>query len=136
MADPIAIPDIQAGGAGEEKQTSSKKKWIIILLVLVLLGGMGWYGYKRFFTKPDVVEQTIPVAPEAPKQDLKPAAPQSQELKDKEALFGTAQYSSESYKVGDIAVGGEAELILLEDSPEPLAVTGVASPPTAISPTL
>ncbi len=125
MADPIATPDIQAGGAGEEKQTSSKKKWIIILLVLLFLGGAGWYGYNRFFKKAPVVEEAIPVAPEPTKQDLKPAAPQSQELKDKEALFGTAQYTSESFKVGDIAIGGEAELILLEDSPEPLEVTGV-----------
>ncbi len=125
MADPIATPDIQAGGAGEEKQVSNKKKWIIILLVLLFLGGLGWFGYSRFFKEEPVVEEAIPVAPEPAKQDLKPAAPQSQEIKDKEALFGTAQYSSESFKVGDIAVGGEAELILLEDSPEPLAVTGV-----------
>lgn len=125
MAEPIAPPDIQAGGVGEEKKESNKKKWIILFLVLLLVGGLGWYGYTRFFQKAPVVEETIPTAPEPPKQDLKPAAPQSSAIKDKEALFGTAQYSSETFKVGDIAVGGEAELILLEDSPEPLSISGV-----------
>lgn len=126
MAEPTATPDIQVGGVGEEKK-SSRKKWIVIILLLLLLfGGVGWYAYSRYTKKPDVVEQTIP---EQKKEDVKPQnlhpATTSLDKLSTEALFGTAQYESESFKVGDIAVGGEAELILLEDSPEPLEITGV-----------
>lgn len=125
MADPIAPPDIQAGGVGEEKKEGSKKKWIIILLLLLLFGGVGWYGYTYFFNKEDTTpEETIPEV-EAPKPEPAPVTPQPDVVKDKEGLFGTAQYVSETFKVGDIAIGGEAELILLEDSPEPLTISGV-----------
>jgi cytoskeletal protein RodZ len=126
MAEPIAPPDIQAGGVGEEKKESNKKKWIIILLVLLLLGGLGWYGYTYFFQSDEPVpEETIPVEVQAPAPAPAPTTPPSNTVTDKEALFGTAQYVSESFKVGDIAIGGEAELILLEDSPEPLTISGV-----------
>ena len=126
MAEPTATPDIQVGGEGEEKK-SSRKKWIVIILLLLLLfGGVSWYAYSRYTKKTDVVEQTIP---EQKKEDVKPQnlqpATTSLDKLSTEALFGTAQYESESFKVGDIAVGGEAELILLEDSPEPLEITGV-----------
>jgi hypothetical protein len=124
MAEPIATPDIQAGGVGEEKQ-KSKKRWIIILLLIFLFGGIGWFAYTRFSAPPAVVEENLPApAPEAKPQTLQ-AAPPSLDNLSTEALFGTAQYESETYKVGDIAIGGEAELILLEDSPEPLEISGV-----------
>ncbi len=124
MAEPTATPEIQTGGIGEEKK-HSKKKWIIVLLLLFLLGGIGWYAYSRFTQKPDVVEQAIPAPqPETKPQALKPAETSLDNLST-DALFGTAQYESETYKVGDIAIGGEAELILLEDSPEPLEISGV-----------
>ena len=126
MAEPTAAPDVQVGGEGEEKK-SSKKKWIIIILLLLFLfGGVGWYTYSRLTKKPDVVEQTIPEPKkeETKSQDLQPQTTSLDKLST-EALFGTAQYESESFKVGDIAVGGEAELILLEDSPEPLEITSV-----------
>lgn len=125
MAEPTATPEIQAGGIGEEKKKAQWKKWIIISLLVFLLGGIGWYAYSRFTQKPDVVEEAIPAAqPETKPQELKPAEASLDTLST-DALFGTAQYESETYKVGDIAIGGEAELILLEDSPEPLEITGV-----------
>ncbi len=125
MAEPIATPDIQAGGAGEEKQKSKMKKWIIILLLLFLFGGIGWFAYTRFSAKPDVTEEALPVPAVESKPQTLQAAPPSLDNLSTDALFGTAQYESETYKVGDIAIGGEAELILLEDSPEPLEISGV-----------
>ena len=125
MAESVTTPDIQAGGVGEEKPKSKMKKWIIILLLLFLFGGIGWFAYTRFFAQSDVTEETLP-APvvESKPQTLQPAPPSLDNLST-DALFGTAQYESETYKVGDIAIGGEAELILLEDSPEPLEISGV-----------
>lgn len=125
MADVTATPDVQSGG--ESEQAKKSKKWIvIILLVLLLLGGIGWFAYSRYTQKPDTAAEVLP----EPKQEApKPQAPTpttpSLENVNTDALFGTAQYESETYKVGDIAIGGEAELILLEDSPEPLEITGV-----------
>ncbi len=125
MAEPIVTPDVQAGGAGEEKQKSKMKKWIIILLLLFLFGGIGWFAYTRFSAKPDVTEEALPVPAVESKPQTLQAAPPSLDNLSTDALFGTAQYESETYKVGDIAIGGEAELILLEDSPEPLEISGV-----------
>jgi hypothetical protein len=126
MADPTATPDIQAGDIGEEKKKSNTKKWIIILLLVFLFGGIGWFAYSRMSAEPKVTEESLPATPaEEAKPQTLPTAPPSLETLSTDALFGTAQYESETYKVGDIAIGGEAELILLEDSPEPLEITGV-----------
>ena len=40
-------------------------------------------------------------------------------------LFGGANYQSENFRVGDIAIGGEAEFLLTEDTPEPLEITAI-----------
>jgi hypothetical protein len=126
MAEPTATPDIQAGGIGEEPKKSKGKKWIIILLLLFLFGAIGWFAYSRMNAEPEVAEDSLPTTPvEEAKPQTLPVAPPSLETLSTDALFGTAQYESETYKVGDIAIGGEAELILLEDSPEPLEISGV-----------
>ncbi len=40
-------------------------------------------------------------------------------------LFGSANYVSENFRVGDVAIGGEAEFLLTEDSPEPIAIDSI-----------
>ncbi len=124
MAEPTVIPDIQVGVTGEEKKKSKMKKWIILLLLLFLFGGIGWFAYMRFYVQPDVTDETLAPQEESQSQTLQ-VAPSTLDGSGTDALFGTAQYESESYKVGDIAIGGEAELILLEDSPEPLEISSV-----------
>lgn len=40
-------------------------------------------------------------------------------------LFGDANYRSENFRVGDIAIGGEAAFLLTEDTPEPLTISAI-----------
>ncbi|MBI2439305.1 MAG: hypothetical protein HYV45_01735 [Candidatus Moranbacteria bacterium] len=40
-------------------------------------------------------------------------------------LLSDANYTSENFRIGEIAIGGEAEFILTEDSPEPLVISSI-----------
>ena len=40
-------------------------------------------------------------------------------------FFGDTNYQSENFRVGDIAIGGEAEFLLFEDNPAPLEVSAI-----------
>lgn len=40
-------------------------------------------------------------------------------------LFGTANFESENFRVGDVAIGGESEFLLTEDTPDPLVISEV-----------
>lgn len=124
MADQSIPPIFQTGEPLPSGRFSKKqKKWFFIfgaLFLLFLGGGIFWYLGREV---------------EAPKEESAPAAPVAQptlleesiqpENIDPEALFGSAQYESETFKVGDIAIGGESELLLMEESPEPLEISGV-----------
>lgn len=125
MADPSIPPIFQTGEPLQsERFTKKQKRWFFILLILLLLlMAAGAFWYLRYAGEP----QAAPVAGEpVPISEPSPVAESIQpENVSTDALFGSAQYESETFKVGDIALGGEAELLLMEDSPEPLEITGV-----------
>lgn len=65
-----------------------------------------------------VTESTNQVAP--PEQP----APQAS-APEPAPLFGTANFESEHFRVGDVAIGGESEFLLTEDTPDPLTISEI-----------
>lgn len=100
----------------------SRKKTILLILLLALLGVGGYV----FFVRKSV-NNDAPVAPVAGTE--KATTIQTGETKntvnEQVPLFGDANYESENFRVGDVSIGGEAEFLLSEDSPEPLEVTAI-----------
>ncbi len=100
-----------------------KRIIIILSVVILLLLGLFLYRYNKN-TKTDVPEPTVTEA--KPKEltmkkiETKPAPEQ-----DTASFFGTANFESESFRIGDIAIGGESQFLLSEDTPDPLVITNI-----------
>lgn len=118
----------QSGASGspwEQPPEKNKKRmlWILGVLFLLLLGGGGFWYFSagRKIPQPD----NQPVIP-APEQQKTTTLPETVSVTPEAApLFGDANYRSENYRVGDIAIGGEASFFLSEDDPSPLEITDV-----------
>lgn len=113
---------------GDNRKNKKKSKWLIIVLIIfLLLGGLGAGGY---FALKKLGER----AAETPTSDT-PALVLSQdaggeivtgaEAEDVEQPFGDARFTSENFRVGDIAIAGEAEFLLTEDTIAPLTVSNI-----------
>lgn len=79
-----------------------------------------------------VLQRMLYPVPESGTPSLSaPAVPEKSEPSNRETdtgaipLFGDANYQSENFRVGDIAIGGEAEFLLAEDTPEPLEISAI-----------
>jgi LPXTG-motif cell wall-anchored protein len=105
---------------------SRKNQWIIIIAILVFLAFGGYFYLKRkmniglldYNISPNVF---ISSKPQKEKSDSgeKPANVEPA------PLFGGTNYQSENFRVGDIAIGGEAEFLLTEDTSEPLDISTI-----------
>src|SRR3990167_5297308 len=100
-------------------------QWIGIFFILILLGLGGYLFFQRMANRGSqeagVSSQAVSSQPE------KTPTPQTASVPVLELvpLFGDANYQSENFRVGDIAIGGEAEFLLTEDTPSPIAISGV-----------
>lgn len=94
------------------------------LAVLGIAGGVYRYRDGHFFAQPSPIgvlaepKTDVALAPQIVTVD--PSIPDAAV-----PLFGDANYTSENFRVGDIAIGGEAEFLLTEDSPDPLAISAI-----------
>lgn len=109
--------------AGFFKKIGRKNIILVLILILILLG-VG--GYVFFVRKPaSGVPAADGVIPGTEKAAVLREAGTSTATLEQVPLFGDANYRSESFRVGDISIGGEAEFLLSEDSPEPLQVDSI-----------
>lgn len=98
------------------------KKLTFLIIILLLLGVGGFVFFQRNNSATETVVSTeAPVAQTEKSSVLKETAVVTDQI----PLFGDANYQSENFRVGDISIGGEAEFLLSEDSPEPLEVSSI-----------
>lgn len=116
-------------GPGILGKISRKNRWIITVLILVLLAFWGYLFFKRTMgigSQEDITSSSREAVPEQSQSET-PAAPRtgSSPVIEPVPLFGDANYQSENFRVGDIAIGGEAEFLLTEDTPEPIEISAI-----------
>lgn len=94
---------------------------ISIFLVVLLLG----VGAVTLLLRPERSDETATTA--APRTEQKRPVLLGEQAAETEIvpLYGEANYRSESFQVGEIAIGGEAEFLLTEDNPAPLQISGI-----------
>ncbi|MDO8566499.1 MAG: hypothetical protein Q7S04_04965 [Candidatus Moranbacteria bacterium] len=103
---------------------SRKNTWIIAASVFVLLG-LGTYLFIRWTANRGFQETGLTVQLQSEKTPTPQTAVGTTPLQS--APFpGDANYQSENFRVGDIAIGGEAEFLLTEDTPEPIAISSIS----------
>ena len=100
-------------------------KKILFILGIILLILLGWFFYRyQYGTKtstPDLI-----VAESKPKEiTTKKVETKQAPVAESASFFGTANFESESFRIGDIAIGGESQFLLSEDTPDPLTITGI-----------
>lgn len=101
---------------------SNKLFVFLAIFTVALLVVAGYFLYSRYF---------IPEAVDAPQAEADLPAPAVETASPRtvatEAVptLTDANYQSENFRVGEIAIGGEAEFILAEDTPDPIAVSGI-----------
>lgn len=108
-----------------EKSFFQKIGWknlTILIVILLLLGVGGFVFFQRNNSATDVVVSTETPATQTEKSSV---LKEATVVTDQIPLFGDANYQSENFRVGDISIGGEAEFLLSEDSPEPLEVSSI-----------
>lgn len=129
-----SFPSITTGNAptatsvsGDPWQTPQKKtkkiRWVLFFFFLLLVGG----GIFWFLNAEKTGKQSTEEVPVEKSQSPPAAAVPETVLSEPEPtpLFGDALYRSENFRVGDIAIGGEASFFLSEDNPAPLEITDV-----------
>jgi hypothetical protein len=113
-----------------QKQTSffgkilEKKILLFFIFGLILLGVGGYV----FFQQKKSTSQTT----ETPAIDQNETSGSVTQLSDGATSENStdtgatnAEYQSENFRVGDIAIGGEAQFLMNEDTPEPLVITSI-----------
>lgn len=115
-----------------ENKKKSKGKWLVwVLVIFLLLGSIGAGGYFAFQrlvanndeevgAKTDSGSQSLPLSGSTGGEIVTGA-----EAGDVEQPFGDARFTSENFRVGDIAIAGEAEFLLTEDTIAPLTVSNI-----------
>ena len=116
----IFIPDKNRTFFGK---INRKKTLAISFLLLVLAGGAVYFFLYRNGASLDVAIE---------ESDLKNTKEKASGVKLESGtevepipLFGDANYESENFKIGEVAIGGEAEFLLVEDTPDPLEITAI-----------
>lgn len=105
-------------------QKIGRKNIILTLVLTLILSGVG--GYVFFLKKNTPVETTDGVASSS--EIGSSSVIQSSDtasVADQGNVPSAADYQSENFRVGEISIGGEAEFLLSEDSPEPLEVSSI-----------
>ena len=125
----MADEEISVGIASETqgrifKKISRKNENVILVTVLILIGVGGFVFYQKFLLRPntETVQTPAPATTEKASTIASGSDITSPVLT---PLFGEANYRSENFRVGDVSIGGEAEFLLSEDSPEPLEISSI-----------
>jgi hypothetical protein len=109
-----------------EIKISRKNWWIIVVLILVIFAVGGYFFLKWKMNIGLLDYNTSPNLPISSKsQKEKSDSGEKSANAEPAPLFGEANYQSENFRVGDIAIGGEAEFLLTEDTPEPLEISAI-----------
>ncbi len=112
-----------AGSPWQPPQKNKKRvMWVLIFLFLLLIGGGAFWFFRYGQPIEQPAEEAVPTEASKPAAIPVTAAPAET---DPAPLYGDANYWSEHYRVGDIAIGGEAEFFLSDDDPSPLEITDV-----------
>ena len=121
---PSTTPDPLAEQRNKKK---SKGKLIFVLILFLVLAGLAGGGYVlyRNFTARDNAPETKPTAPALSTGSENEITTGAGSDDIEESPFGNARFTSENFRVGDIAIAGEAEFLLTEDTIEPLAISGI-----------
>lgn len=105
-------------------KTIHSRKLFVLIIVLSLLAVLGYVLYRSILRGGE--ELAVPSV-ETFDQSIRKTAtfPQGASVSDPIPLLTEANYQSESFRVGDIAIGGEAEFLLTEDTPAPLEISSI-----------
>lgn len=101
----------------------SRRRVLVIVFFLLILAGGAYFFWSRQNATPEVSREGSKT------ENTKGKAPSVKIESDASAepipLFGDANYESENFKIGEVAIGGEAEFLLVEDTPDPLEIASI-----------
>lgn len=119
----ILVPE---KGRGRWSSMGRRKQWLIIAAGLIFLALAGYLFFRQMLgvSAPDNSVALPETAVESPAKTAAPAT-STPPVVEPAPFFGDANYQSENFRVGDIAIGGEAEFLLTEDTPEPIEISAV-----------
>ncbi len=101
-----------------------RKSIIIAVILMLLLGAGGYVFFARTFDSTTTDVTPLPESLPGQKSSVLKET-ETTVVENQIPLFGDTNYQSENFRVGDISIGGEAEFLLSEDSPEPLEVSSI-----------
>lgn len=109
-------------GAYDGSHRPNKLFVSLAVVTLIALGVGGYFLYDRYLVPAeDIVQPEEAVAPAPVTESTLPKTVASEPV----PLLSDANYQSENFRVGEIAIGGEAEFVLDEAMAEPLSVSGI-----------
>jgi hypothetical protein len=109
-----------------EIKISRKNWWVIVVLILVIFAVGGYFFLKWKMNIGPLDYNTSPNLPISSKpQKEKSDSGEKSANAEPVPFFGGTNYQSENFRVGDIAIGGEAEFLLTEDAPESLEISAI-----------
>lgn len=115
-------PPTAADPLQNKKKSKSVLLWILILfLILGALGAGGYYALKRFINRDASVREEAAPFSVLTGED----APGKITEEEGGRTLGQAKFSSENFKIGDIAIAGESEFLLTEDTIDPLVISAI-----------
>lgn len=102
-----------------------EKKFLLIFIFGLILLGVGGYIFFRQKNNNTQTTETPSSTQNETQGSLLSLSDNALSENDTEAVATNAEYQSENFRVGDIAIGGEAQFLMNEDTPEPLAITSI-----------
>lgn len=117
------FPSEKRGRIFKKITRNNETRLFAITLILIGVGGYVFYKKNAVPAQPDTAAQEAPVSGD--NRTSLTATGSDTKTPDLLPLFGDANYHSENFRVGDISIGGEAQFLLSEDSPEPLEVSSI-----------
>lgn len=117
------MPDVDDGKVlpGHADRGKGRAKKIFVIALLLVLAGGAFFVRARFFpTQPEGPTQAAPVVLPLPERTEVLRQDPTVTVEPSDAL-----YRSESFRVGEIAVGGEASLVVPETDVTPLEILSV-----------
>ncbi len=100
-----------------------KKALLFSIFVLILLGVGGYVFFQKRNNQVSTADTTDSLP--ANTSEISSTLPDNIVSSDSQTSASSAEYQSENFRVGDIAIGGEAQFLMNEDTPEPLSITSI-----------